>query len=108
MRQLQTDIMINLINAISYHAKNGLLDLKDLEFELYHNFSKAQIPVKYWGEHAQFKDDLLVEVAVVNEDKTDDLHYHKDTHAICMILGEEHGVTPPTEGAYVRMDNNLF
>ena len=69
--------------------------LSKLIYEEYHNFSKTRLPFN-WYEHILEKlelttDDLLIEVAKVDLNHDHDLHYHKLSHAICIILGEEEG-----------------
>ena len=69
--------------------------LENIGYDEYHNFAKVRIPFWWYQDIMQALDldtsEVLVEVARVKGSHTEDLHYHKMSHAICVILGDETG-----------------
>lgn len=80
--------------------------MSELEYVDYHNFSKTRLPF-YWYEDLLKQlnltvDDVLVEIAKVSGDHNNDLHYHKISHALCIILGPKTGFNDCYFGEVVK------
>lgn len=87
---------INVADLIKYNV--GYIE--------YHNFWKARLPV-HWYEGILLDlgldtKDVLVEIAKVKGDHAKDLHYHKISHAICIVLGPQTGFPEVSMGRVVR------
>lgn len=85
--------------------------MSELDYTYYHNFSKTRLPF-YWYEDLLkmldlTTDDVLVEIAKVEGNHTNDLHYHKISHALCIILGPQTGFNDCYFGEIVK-DNKVI
>jgi mannose-6-phosphate isomerase-like protein (cupin superfamily) len=106
----------NELKSIGFYVLNSIekwVALKhsvaEYSYEEYHNFSKALVPFYKYEDflYKAFKcstEDVLIEVARVKGDHAKDLHYHKKSHAFCIVLGESSGV-PDCEDGYIEINN---
>lgn len=89
-------------------AYNVMQTLEDEGYEEYHNFWKVRIPFGWYKDCLEALDygeeDMLVEVARIRGNHAKDLHYHKISHALCIILGPQSGF-PEVAGGAVIIDN---
>ena len=88
-----------------------LNQLGEIGWEEYHNFWKCQIP-EGWYEGLLdcmelWREEVLVEVARVRGNHAKDLHYHRESHAICIVLGTRTGFPSPFRGSVVIDDKEF-
>jgi mannose-6-phosphate isomerase-like protein (cupin superfamily) len=105
---------VSELKAIGYYTLSKLEwynrvgnNVKEFNYTNYHNFWKALVPQWLYKDildvYEITTEDVLVEIARVKGDHAKDLHYHKISHAFCIILGENVGVEN-SEGS-VQIDN---
>ena len=96
---------------INIEEGNVLNDLNEMGWEDYHNFSKVRLPLSWYDDLLINKewttDDVLVEIARVEKDNADKLHYHKLSHALCIILGPKTGFPKCSRGT-VQLHNQRY
>jgi hypothetical protein len=84
---------------------------KEIGYEEYHNFWKCRLPITWYYEILGLlnldKQDLLVEVARIKGNHAKDLHYHKISHAICIILGETTGFLKTPWDSAIQIDTEI-
>ena len=94
-----------------YPNNNILNALDQVGYEEYHNFWKCRLPLGWYSDILKFlnisSDDLLIEVARVKGDHAEDLHYHRISHAICIILGPTTKF-PEVKDGYVIINNKSY
>lgn len=85
---------------------------KDIRYEEYHNFWKCRLPLSWYQEVLELlhlsEDDLLVEVARIKGNHAKDLHYHKISHAICIILGLNTGFNSVPYDSAVQINSEFI
>ena len=85
---------------------------EDAGYTEYHNFWKCRLPYHWYSDLLEMldldKDDLLVEVARIKGNHAKDLHYHKISHAICIVLGENSGFTKTPWDSAVQIDGEVM
>ena len=95
----------------SWEGSTPKLALEGIGYDEYHNFAKVRIPFNWYEDLLDLLDtnesEVLVEVARVKGLHFDDLHYHKISHAICVILGEETGFNSP-DGGLVQIGSKSY
>lgn len=93
MGKLSRGKLLDLAHDLYFRLKDESKVIQDLPMRQYHRFAKYTIK-ESWYEDLASPEDVMVEIAVV-EGPHPWLHYHKESHAVNIILGEPHGVTQP-------------
>lgn len=92
-------------NAEKEHPGSVQRMINKVGYTEYHNFWKCRLPLSWYKGILDTlyidPEDLLVEVAKVKGNHAKDLHYHKISHAICIVLGPETGFPPCYYGSVV-------
>lgn len=103
--KLEKKIDLDQMKTLAYSLKSSFKEwlitknyeelMSELTYVNYHNFSKSRLPF-YWYQDLLnvmnlTTDDVLVEIVKVDGNHNDELHYHKISHALCIILGPQTG-----------------
>ena len=103
--------LLNLFKEGGYSGIDPMSQLEKVGYTEYHNFWKCRLPIEWYSDVLQALDinenDLLVEVARVKGNHAEDLHYHKISHAICIILGPNCGFKKVPFDSAVQIDNHV-
>ena len=104
-----------LLNFFEGMVARGLdvpLTLEGIGYEEYHNFWKCRLPLNWYDEVLVAlglePSELLVEVARIKGNHAKDLHYHKISHAICIVLGNKTGFGKTPWDSAVQIDNEVM
>lgn len=106
------------LKSIGYYILNKLeiwhqdlnCKIKDFDYTEYHNFWKCRFHKDRYQDilnlYNRTDNDVLVEIVRVKGDHTKDLHYHKISHAFCIILGKEVGLKSPD--GFVQIEDTII
>jgi len=100
--------LLNLFQNTKTNGGDVIKLIEGVGYEEYHNFWKCRLPVDWYSDVMDTLNlgthDLLVEVARVKGNHAKDLHYHKISHAICIVLGSKTGfnVTPYDSAVQIK------
>ena len=105
--------VMNFFKTAVDNNKNVQLMLEDeIGYTEYHNFWKCRLP-EYWYDDVLSclglnTDDVLVEVARIKGSHAKDLHYHKISHAICIVLGPKCGFNPVPYDSAIQIEDKIY
>ena len=93
LQQIADSILVKLSTA-SQEEADRLLQMND-----YHGFLKAKIPEDFLEEVlSPFQlttRDVQIEIVKVDTDLSNEIHYHQDSYAYCVVMGDEYKVENP-------------
>ena len=88
------DLILQKLRSASFVESKKLLQMSD-----YHGFLKSSIPKDFLEEiltlYQLSQDEVQIEIVEVKTDLSKEIHYHKESYAYCVCLGEEHQVKNP-------------
>lgn len=103
--------LLNFFKEGGYSGVDPMKQLDKVGYTEYHNFWKCRLPLEWYSDVLSALDldqnDLLVEVARVKGNHAKDLHYHKISHAICIVLGPSCGFNSVPYDCAVQKDSKI-
>ena len=105
--------LLNFFQKVTQQGKVSVPDMLEqvVGYTEYHNFWKVRLPYHWYSDVMKTldltMDDLLVEVARIKGNHAKDLHYHKISHAICIVLGEKTGFNPTPYDSAVQINKEI-
>ena len=101
MKKIDVKTLRNLGDTLYERLKSEEKDINLLPLREYHEFGKYTVNPDWYSDLVS-PEDVMVEIAYVRGPHPR-LHYHKESHAYNLILGEEHGVANCPEGSIIHV-----